>query len=213
MPARAHVELLAGDAPDTLREIAADFALLDEHAATLRVWSCRETVAVLGISRDPSLDLHLDRCEREEVAVLRRSSGGGTVLLGPGTLQYAILMPHESGDAPGLDFVKHRASRLVIAALADAGVRAELGFDVSGDLRLGDRKIGGVALRRRRHATLLHGSILVDAELARIEHLLRHPPSEPAWRAGRPHREFLANVGAFDRARFCASLVAAIGSR
>jgi lipoate-protein ligase A len=32
-------------------------------------------------------------------------------------------------------------------------------------------------------------------DLTLVERLLRHPPREPEYRGGRPHRAFLANLG------------------
>jgi lipoate-protein ligase A len=42
---------------------------------------------------------------------------------------------------------------------------------------------------------LYHGTLLDDFDIGLIERILRHPPREPDYRARRPHREFLANLG------------------
>ena len=59
----------------------------------------------------------------------------------------------------------------------------------------GDRKVSGNALRVRRHGVLYHGTLLDDFDLGLVERILRHPPREPDYRARRPHRDFLANLG------------------
>jgi lipoate-protein ligase A len=66
--------------------------------------------------------------------------------------------------------------------------------------------VGGLALRRHRHATLLHGTLLVDADLEQIAALLKHPVLEPKWRQGRSHLAFLANLGRLDVAAFTNAL-------
>lgn len=214
MRPRPAVEVLFGRAPEAVRGIEGDFALLDDAWAgnRTRVWTCPEVAVVLGVSRDCQAEVDLDQCRARSVSVLRRASGGGTVVIGPGTLQYAIVVPHGGRrpsdpehpqtpswtSEPTLDEVKRLGSRLAIEALTAAGVRGTISSDSSGDLQVGDRKVAGVALRRVRGATLLHASLLLDADLEGIATLLRHPAREPAWRRGRSHGEFLANLGAVD---------------
>jgi lipoate-protein ligase A len=58
----------------------------------------------------------------------------------------------------------------------------------------GERKVSGNALRVRRGAVLYHGTLLDAFDLELITRLLRHPPREPDYRAGRSHGAFLANL-------------------
>ncbi|MFN2427221.1 MAG: biotin/lipoate A/B protein ligase family protein [Candidatus Binatia bacterium] len=208
---RAPVEVLFGEAAGAVRGIEDDFAMLEAARPcarpSARVWECTETAVVLGVSRDLASEIDEVECAKQRVAVLRRASGGGTVVIGPGTLQYAIAFPHAAGaEPPSIDAVKRLCSRLVAGALAASGIEADVDSDASGDLHVAARKVAGVSLRRRRDATLLHGTLLIDADLARIAALLRHPAREPAWRQGRPHLAFLANLGPFDRDVFLRSL-------
>ena len=217
-PAATHpcVEVLFGDAPETVRGIEQDFALLDEGRAASHAWTTTQTAVVLGRSRDLSFEVAMDECARRGVAILRRTSGGGTVVLGPGTVQYAFVLPHRhtptrqwaaSVEPPALEAVQRACNRAVAALLAECGHRAPIETDGSGDLRVGDRKVGGLALRRRRDATLLHGTLLTSsADLDLIAAVLRHPAREPAWRGGRPHADFLATLDPFDVAAFVRAL-------
>jgi lipoate-protein ligase A len=49
-------------------------------------------------------------------------------------------------------------------------------------------------LRVRRGAVLYHGTLLDEFDLDLVSRLLRHPPREPDYRAGRDHASFLANL-------------------
>lgn len=200
---RAPVEILCGDPGDAATGIEADFAMLERGEAATAVWSCRTTAVVLGASRDRAAEVHEDECLRRGAAVLRRASGGGTVVIGPGTLQYTFVLPHRPDEEPPtITTVQRACNAIVQAALARAGAPVEIASDPCGDLVAEGRKVGGLALRRRRRATMLHGTLLVDADLGLVSCLLRHPQREPAWRRGRPHREFLANIGRFDEREF-----------
>jgi lipoate-protein ligase A len=111
---------------------------------------------------------------------------------------------------------------VTVANTADPAFR-DLGFqssteaveDDSGDLLLGDRKVGGLAIKRGREAMMLHGTLLVAADIEVVASLLRHPLREPAYRRGRAHAEFLANLDVLDRdsleRRVAASLAALSG--
>jgi lipoate-protein ligase A len=46
----------------------------------------------------------------------------------------------------------------------------------------------------RRQAVLYHGTLLDDFDLGLVTRVLRHPPREPDYRAGRDHGSFLANL-------------------
>lgn len=206
---RPAVETLLGVAPQATRGIEEDFAMLAavRETVAVRTWTCPGLAVVLGVSRDPAVEVDRDECARRGAAVLRRASGGGTVVVGAGTLQYAFAIPHGAeSPPPSIDDVKRSCNARVAAALAAAGVRGPLEHDVSGDLVLRGRKVGGVALRRHRHATLLHGTLLVQADLDAVAAVLRHPAKEPAWRRGRGHLDFVANLGALDEQAFAKAL-------
>ena len=212
---RPPVIVLEGNAPGAERGISSDFALFDalRASASAQTWTCAETAVVLGVSRNVDAEVDVAECGRRGVALLRRASGGGTVVIGPGTLQYAFALPHRgrgeaaSVDTPfldpsSIDAVKRFCSIAVREALAASGCSEAVDDDASGDLRIGSRKIAGVALRRRRDASLLHGTLLLEANLDLVAAVLRHPSREPAWRGGRPHLDFLRNVGPIDTETF-----------
>lgn len=207
IPRRTPVEVLSGRAAGVVHGIEGDFAMLDRARPGVRVWTCNQSAVVLGVSRSVSLEVHEQECARRGVAIVRRASGGGTVVVGPGTVQYAFVFPHEAGrEPPSLGEVRQRCNTAVVRALAEAGVTEPVGTDRSGDLHIDDRKVGGLALRRQRDATLLHGTLLVQPDLEMIAAVLRHPLREPEWRRGRPHAEFLRALGAIDREAFARAL-------
>jgi len=61
----------------------------------LRFWESPEPFVVLGVSEKLS-GVKLDACEAAGVPVLRRSSGGGTVVQGPGCLNVALILSLEA---------------------------------------------------------------------------------------------------------------------
>jgi lipoate-protein ligase A len=105
--------------------------------------------------------------------VWRRFTGGGAVYLDPGTVCAALALPavHPAASAP---------IPALYSPLLDGVVRAcrALGADASRDertVRIGDRKVTGIAAHRGRNATLVHGTLLVSADLDALRDCLAGP--------------------------------------
>jgi lipoate---protein ligase len=62
------------------------------------------------------------------------------------------------------------------------------------DLAIGNKKIAGTSMFRKKHLLVYQGSLLVDPNLDLIFSLLKHPSKEPDYRRGRSHEEFLTSL-------------------
>ena len=157
----------------------------------LLVWESARPAVVLPRHGDPGRWAHVRACAAWGVPLLRRESGGGAVVVGPGCLAVALVLSLDR--RPRLADVGHSYAWLlgrVAAALDVDGVAVR-----STDLAVGGRKFAGHAQRRGRVALLHHGVLLYDFDLDLIDALLPEPPRRPAWRGNRTHRGFLANLG------------------
>ncbi len=167
----------------------------------LLVWESAHPAVVLPRNGAADAWANLDACAFREIPILRRDSGGGAVVLGPGCLSVVLIL---SLDArPALADVAGSYATL-LRALADTLAIADVTIR-STDLALGNRKFAGHAQRRLRHTLLHHGTILYGFDLGLIDTLLPEPLRRPAWRGSRRHREFLANAP-LDRADLVARL-------
>jgi lipoate-protein ligase A len=178
-------------------ELARDFLSLDEveagGPAAFRTWRCETVAIVMGRSQTADREVHGATCAAEAVMIHRRASGGGAVVVGPGTLQYALAVPFEAHPSlRDIGQAKLLWNEILIGALPQ---HLELETEPSGDLLHNDRKVSGLALRRRRRGLLIHGTILETADLSQIARLLQHPSREPDYRNQRSHLDFLANIG------------------
>ena len=160
-------------------------------AECVRLWETARPVVVVGRSTTISDHVNLDACRADGVDVLRRSSGGGAVVLGPGCLNYAIAVSLVS--RPELADVAGSFCAILGQIAASLGVA---GVEIAGhaDLSLHGRKVSGNAQRRGRHALLHHGTLLYDFESRCAVRYLKEPARRPAYRAERTHAEFLGNL-------------------
>ena len=139
-------------------------------------------------------DVHVDACEADGVAVLRRASGG-TVLQGPGCLSYALVLPLTLH--PQLANIRS-TNQFILERIAEAVHGWEPGTVFVGisDLAIDRRKISGNAQRRKRNALLFHGTILYAMQGDLVARYLKQPARQPEYREDRPHATFLRTIDA-----------------
>lgn len=160
----------------------------------IRFWEGTTHCVVLGRSRSEPLEVDDAACQRLRIPILRRASGGGTVLLGPGCLNFSLALHLGSWDA--LRDIRHTADWIASRhrEALDTLVPGRIRVEGEGDLTLNGRKFSGMAQLRRRNGVLVQGAILYAFDLDLMEAVLRLPARQPEYRAGRIHGEFLVNL-------------------
>jgi lipoate-protein ligase A len=184
--------------PEAAANLALDEALLLEAEAgrggeVLRVWEQARPAVVLGAGRRLAEDVVESACVTDGVPVQRRSSGGGTVLLGRGCLLFTLVLSYERS----VELNQVRSSyRYILGRVAAALQQAAPGAAAAGtsDLAVGGRKFSGNAQQRKRDFLLHHGTLLYDFDLGTVGKYLRVPADQPEYRAKRGHGEFLVNL-------------------
>ncbi len=178
--------------------VALDEVLLDkaEHGGigeTLRFWEADEHFIVVGRAGKIGEDCFEPECRSGKIKIIRRVSGGGAVLQGPGCLNFSLILSYKRDER----YKSIKGSYLCIlndisASFQKAGHNVEF-FPIS-DLALSGKKISGNAEARKREFFLHHGTFLYDFDLTRVGKYLKHPRQEPEYRDKRPHKNFLTNI-------------------
>jgi lipoate-protein ligase A len=184
--------------PDPAENLALDEALLlsaEEGAGgeVLRLWEQPTYAVVVGSGGSVTIDVNEAACAADGVPVLRRASGGGTVVLGPGCLCFTLVLRYERAEvlntiAGSARYVLEWVSREIRAVVPDvelAGIS---------DLTAGGRKFSGSAQQRKRTFFLHHGTLLCGFDLDRVSRYLNPPERQPEYRRNRPHHEFVTNL-------------------
>lgn len=162
---------------------------------TLRFWESPSHFVVLGYSNKADAEIHAGACRTLDIPVLRRTSGGGTVLQGPGCINYSLILKIAScHDFSNLqrtnDYVLNRHREALQPLIPDQFLQVQ---GVS-DLTSGSLKFSGNAQRRKKEFILFHGTFLTGFDLSLIEKTLKMPPKKPDYRGERPHLSFVANL-------------------
>lgn len=185
--------------PTPEENLALDEALLDtaeeanEPAEVLRFWEADRSLVVLGRSSKAKEEAQLEPCQAAGVPVLRRCSGGAAIVGGPGCLMYAVVLSYElHPELRALDL----AHRFVLSRLREALLPLVAGVQIRGtsDLAVGESKFSGNSLRCKRNHLLYHGTLLYDFDVSLLGKYLGTAPRQPAYRKGRTHRQFVANI-------------------
>lgn len=119
------------------------------------LWESPKPVVVVGRGGRIEEQVNQAACAADKVEILRRSSGGGAVVLAPGCLNFTL---HFSLDThPHL----HNIARSYLEILAP--LAAALGAEIQGqsDLVYQGRKVSGNAQHRTSTTVLHHGTLLI----------------------------------------------------
>jgi lipoate-protein ligase A len=182
--------------PDPALNLALDEALLlaaeeDRAPEVLRLWESAVPMIVLGAGGSVAIDVNRAACEADGVPILRRSSGGGTVLLGPGCLAFSLIVRMDR--APGLNQIQP-ATRYVLNRTLNALQIPGAAIEGTSDLAVSGRKFSGNAQQRKRTHFLHHGTLLFDCDFGLVSKFLHAPERKPDYRGERGHDSFLMNL-------------------
>jgi lipoate---protein ligase len=188
-----HSELMP-EANLALDEAIVDYCEEHDAAGFLRFWESSVPFVVVGYSNQIETEVNRAECINLGIPILRRCTGGGTVLQGPGCYNYTLCLPIESR----VQFETITSSnRFIMEQNRDAlAAITGLPIQVQGhtDLTVEGVKCSGNAQRRKRKYLLFHGTFLLESDLGLVEKVLKFPSHQPAYRAGRPHSEFIRNL-------------------
>lgn len=184
---------------DPASNLACDEALLEvcesgNENGVLRIWEPENYFVAVGYSNKVSREVNSGACHEHSIPILRRFTGGGTVLQGPGCMNYALAFRNDSVGIPAdltdsYRFVLGRHSMILQDYVSEP-------IQIQGisDLTVAGRKFSGNAQHRKRLSTLFHGTILLRFDISLIETCLPMPSKQPAYRHSRSHEAFLHNL-------------------
>ncbi len=183
---------------DPAENLAVDEALLNAanarpepaESAMLRFWESPRSFVVLGTAQALREEAHEEHCAADGVPILRRCTGGGCVLQGPGSLNYSLVLP--LARYPDVRTI-HRSYRHILGRIAAAfGQRGvAVRHEDTCDLAVDGLKVSGNAQRRKQHALLHHGTLVYRPDYPGMVRYLREPAERPAYRGGRRHSDFV----------------------
>lgn len=167
-----------------LEEFLLRYAALDE---LLFLFYVNEPTVILGRNQNAFEEVDPDYLAANQIQLIRRLSGGGTVYHDPGNLNFSFISP-ERDDLH--NFAKFTAP--IVAVLAQLGIRAELRNRSS--LFVGDEKISGNAQYASRGRVLSHGTLLFDSDLDKLNRAVQPKQMQIQSKAVQSVRANVVNI-------------------
>ena len=146
------MHLLTPSLPSPAENLALDEVMLDlsengQGGESLFFWESRDIFVVVGYANKVATEVNVTACEKKGIPILRRCSGGGTIVQMPGGLNYGLILAiNEKGPTRNItsanQFIMEK-TRTAIQTLTDMPVTVR-GHT---DLCLGDIKFAGNSQR------------------------------------------------------------------
>lgn len=151
-----------------------------------------EAAIVMGISGKTSLLVDKQAWQKNPLPIIRRFSGGGTVVVDTNTLFMTWIANTRDIKVPCCPQKIFRWSETLYQSLM-----APFPFQlIENDYVINQRKCGGNAQYLCKDRWLHHTSFLWDYDPANMR-LLKMPPKTPVYRLNRPHEEFICRLKDF----------------
>ncbi len=159
--------------------------------ALFKFFEVERSLVVLASSNKAEREVNEEYCRKENIPILQRRGGGGTVVLGKGCLILTLAFQAK-------DLFSNQKYFNVINGLFKDGLQEigfpEVEFKGISDLAINGRKIAGTSIFRSRNLLLYQGSLMVNCDPKFIEKVLKHPSREPDYRQGRSHQDFVTSL-------------------
>ncbi|KAL3844775.1 hypothetical protein ACJIZ3_002178 [Penstemon smallii] len=165
---------------------------------------------VMGVSGKPVELLEIESVLRDEIPVIRRFTGGGTVIVDQGTIFVTFICNKDA--VPGLQSYPRPIMswssliyKNVFQGIGDFSLREN-------DYVLGNHKFGGNAQSITKARWIHHTSFLWDYEISNMAYL-KLPKRIPDYRQARDHLEFICRMKDYiPRSSFIDRTIHAVGS-
>jgi len=156
---------------DPFFNLSVDEYLLKNREEEFLVLGINSPAVIIGKHQAPHRETDTRYITMNNIPVIRRISGGGTVFHDQGNLNFSFISNSASGKQ--VDFRKY--TQPVIKFLATAGVEAI--FEGKNDLKVNGLKISGNAEHVWRNRVLHHGTLLFDSQIDIMKRSLREDNS------------------------------------
>ena len=131
--------------------------------------------AIVGKYQDIQVALKIDRCRDLGIEFNRRSTGGGTVIMGPEIVALGLgINADYPGIKRGIGGLFETLSRVLAGALNTFGIQAQ--FRPKNDLEVDGKKIAGLSAAAETGKSLLfHTSLLVNFDIPLMLDIMNSP--------------------------------------
>ena len=141
-----------------------------EYGFTLRIWQNPPSV-VIGRGQNLEKEVNLEFCEKNNIVIGRRISGGGAVYQDYGNLNISFFIDRSSIDhSITLKELKSQLTLVLVDSLNRIGIDDCVG--VNNNILYKEKKISGSAGYMYKNFYLHHATLLISVDLEKMEKAL-----------------------------------------
>jgi len=159
----------------------------------LMLWVPTETMIIIGKGSDPLLELISENIDADQIQVIRRGTGGCSVVLSPEMAVVSFVLQNDKGRKNSEYFQLFNS--VILKALKRLGIEMAVQAGIS-DITINDCKIVGSSIYRNKDIVFYHAIINVAGSTDIMERYLTIPPRYPDYRRGRTHKDFVTSLKA-----------------
>ena len=176
------------ESDDPFFNLAIEELLLKKSKEEYLILGINKPSVIVGKHQSAHREVNTKFVFENDIPVIRRISGGGTVFHDKGNLNFTFIRQSETGKQ--VDFRKYTLP--VIEFLLSMGVDAK--FEGKNDLKVGGLKISGNAEHVNRNRVLHHGTLLFSTSLDMMRNSLRKDSSCYTSRAVQSNHSSVMNL-------------------
>ena len=168
-----------------------DLQLMNESTNKFLLWIPDKSYIVLGASNNAKDAVVEETTVRDNIVVLKRRTGGQTVMLTPNNIIISAVITDENVMKPKDVFIRFN-DRIMGAIAKNHTVQ----FSTRGisDIAMGEKKILGSSMYRGKGKLFYHAVLNFNEPSSTFQKYLKHPSNEPDYRKGRQHHEFVTSL-------------------
>ena len=196
-------KLYVSPSPDGWRNLGVDEYFIDTLGPEdmLLYFYINRNAVIIGRGQNPWAECNLNAMQRDDVQLVRRITGGGAVFHDCGNLNFSFIAGEKIYNL-------QRQLGMIMNAVRSLGIPCD--FSGRNDLLSDGRKFSGNAFCQRGEIRQHHGTLLLNADLSRLQNYLNVDPRKLQAKGAKSVRSRVCNLSEFVPGLDCDTMLAAL---
>lgn len=195
--------LYISDSRDGWRNLAMDEYFIDSIGSEdmLLYFYINDNAVIIGRGQNPWVECNLAAMDRDGVQLVRRITGGGAVFHDAGNLNFSFIAGEKIYNL-------ERQLGMILNAVRSLGIPCD--FSGRNDLLADGKKFSGNAFCQRGHVRQHHGTLLLNADLSRLQNYLNVDPRKLQSKGAKSVHSRVCNLGEYVPGLNCEQMLGAL---
>lgn len=191
------------DSQDGWRNLAVDEYFIDTvgEEDMLLYFYINGGAVIIGRGQNPWVECNLSAMERDGVQLVRRITGGGAVFHDAGNLNFSFIAGEKIYNL-------ERQLGMILNAVRSLGIPCD--FSGRNDLLADGKKFSGNAFCQRGPIRQHHGTLLINADLSRLQNYLNVDPRKLQAKGAKSVRSRVCNLNEYVADLNCEKMLCAL---